>query len=195
MSVKVWSLVENLPAEAGEAEFAESWRSIADMVGSRSQAGEMAMLEVMRDAGTLQAGTIDPAWGGGWRWDMSSSAAKSVLASGLLYGVLVAAGVPGLLPLVIPAVIPLLFDIEKVRLTRSERNILNIVGARKNALDRKGTVKELYASLPEDVRQSLREQEFEEFIDAAINAGVASEEGEVVEVLSTGESVFRLKIV
>jgi hypothetical protein len=58
-----------------------------------------------------------------------------------------------------------------------------------------GTVKELYASLPEDVRQSLREQEFEEFIEAAINAGVASEEGEVVEVLSTGESVFRLKIV
>lgn len=195
MSVKVWSLVEKLPADAGEAEFTESWRPIAELIGSRSQAGELAMLEVMRDVGTLQAGTIDPAWGGGWRWDMSSGAAKSVLASGLLYGVLVAAGVPGLLPLVIPAVIPLLFDIEKVRLTRSERNILNILGARKEAFERKGTVKELYASLPEDVRQSLREQEFEEFIDAAINAGVASEEGEVVEVLSTGESVFRLKVV
>ena len=153
------------------------------------------MLEVMRDVGTLQAGTIDPAWGGGWRWDMSSGAAKSVLASGLLYGVLVAAGVPGLLPLVIPAVIPLLFDIEKVRLTRSERSILNIIGARREAFERKGTVKQLYASLPEDVRQSLSMHEFEEFIDAAISAGVASEEGDVVEVLSTGETVFRLKVV
>jgi hypothetical protein len=195
MDVDVWSLVQSVPENCGEAEFIESWRPIADLIGPRSQFGEMALLEVMRDVATLQAGTIDPAWGGGWRWDMSSGAAKSVLATGLLYGVLVAAGVPGLLPLVIPAVLPLLFDIEKVRLSRSERNVINIIGARKRVFDRVGTVQELYASLPDDVRQSLSEHEFEEFIDAAINAGVASETGEYVEVLSTGQSEFRLKIV
>lgn len=195
MPVEVWSVVERIPVDAGEPEFADSWRSIAEVVGDRAEAGEMAMLEVVRDGGALQTGGLDPAWGGGWRWDMSTGAARSVLASALLYGVLVSAGVSGLLPLVVPAVIPLLFEVEKVRLTRSERNVINIIGARKDAFKRMGTIPELYASLPEVIRQSLGEQEFEEFMDAAINAGVASENGDIVEVLSTGETVFRLKVV
>jgi len=194
MSVNLWSVVENVPADAGESEFATSWGAIASLVGDRSGSGEMAMLEVMRDAGTLQAGAIDPAWGGGWQWNMSSGAAKSVLASALLYGVLVAAGVPGLLPIVVPTVIPLLFEVEKVRLSRAEKNVIGIIGARKDAFDRRGNTRELYASLPDDVRQSVSEREFGEFIDAAIRAGVASEEGDIVEVLETGESVFRLHV-
>jgi len=194
MTVQLWSLVEGLNRDVGEVQFVEAWRSISEMIGRHSESGELAMLEVMRDVGTHNAGTIDPAWGGGWQWDMSNGAAKSVLASALLYGVLVAAGVPGLLPLVIPAVIPLLFELEKVRLTRRERNVIDIIGARNRLFDRTGTTKDLYLSLPESVRQSLTELEFEEFIDAAISAGVASENGEFVEVLSTGESVFHLKI-
>jgi hypothetical protein len=194
MKVDLWELVTSLPAEAGDVEFARCWSAVGELVGERADVGQVAMLEVMRDAGSLQSGSMHPAWGGGWRWNMSSAAAKSVLASGIVYGVLVAAGVPALLPLVVPAVIPLLFDIEKVRLTPAEGRVINIIGARNSALTRSGTPRQLYETLPDDVRQSLSEAEFEEFIDKAIAAGVASGYGDVVEVLSTGESVFRLQI-
>ena len=194
MNIELWPLVQGVPAEAGDTEFAECWAKVGGMLGERSNSGKVAMLEVMRDTGALQSGAIHPAWGGGWRWDMSSGAAKSVLASGLIYGMMVAAGVTGLLPLVAPAVIPLLFEVKKVRLTREESNVIKIIGARPGVFQRGGTRSQLYATLPQEVRESLTESEFEGFVDSAIAAGVARENGEVVEILSTGETVFRLEL-
>jgi hypothetical protein len=194
MHSEKWSLINGVPISAGEPEFIKAWQSILEQVGDGVHTGEMAVLEVMRDAGALQIGALDPAWGGGWQWDMSSGAAKSVLTSALLYGVLVAAGIPTLLPIVVPTIMPLLFEIQRVRLTRSEKGIINIIGARKDALSRRGTSARLYKSLPIDVRASLGPHEFEQFIEAAINAGVASQYGEIIEVLESGENVFRLRI-
>src|ERR1039457_1202080 len=143
MNPERWSLIGNLPTSSGDAEFVAAWRPVGEMIGPRSAVGEMAMLQVMRDAGALQAGSVDPAWGGGWRWDLSKGAAKSVLTSAMIYGMLIAAGVPGLLPLVVPAVIPLLFEVEKVRLARDEHNVIHIIGARSGAFNRYGTRREL----------------------------------------------------
>lgn len=105
-----------------------------------------------------------------------------------------AGGVSGYFRWSSPAVMPLLFELKKVRLTRNEGKIISIIGARKDAFARGGTPHQLYASLPTEVRESLKEHEFQDFIDAAIDAGLAIGDGEVVQILSTGESVFRLKI-
>lgn len=78
--IELEALIDEMPNVAGDAEFLAVWRPIGELAGEKSGIGEGALLDVMRDAGALQAGTIDPAWGGSWRWEMSSGVAKSVLA-------------------------------------------------------------------------------------------------------------------
>jgi hypothetical protein len=61
---------------------------------------------------------------GGWKIKLSEASIKTGLTATLLTTALVTSGAAGIPALVIPAVLPMFFDVEKVRLTKSEEGIL-----------------------------------------------------------------------
>ncbi len=193
-TVDLWTVVADLPELSGDPELLSGWAKIQSVIDDRSMLGKRSTLEVLRDAAALQSGSLNPAWGGSWRWDLSKGASKAVVASAFLYGVLVSSGVGPLVPIVVPAVLPLLFDLERVRLTGPENRVLTIIGARSGVFERCGDRVSLYSSLPDEIRQAISIVEFEQFIESAINAGVATEHEGVVQVLPNGQTVFRLQI-
>jgi hypothetical protein len=132
---------------------------------------------------------------GGWTVDASGTAVKASLATALLTGVLLASGLTGLTPLVAPAVLPLLFDIRRVRLTRSQDAVLAELRMSEQARHGGLTEEQLYSQLPTRIRDQLSWLDFVDFLDQVRRAGLSDTgpDGRVV-LRSPGRARFRLTI-
>lgn len=177
-----------------EQELLRIWREVADDLGLNPQLGEEAILTTARDVTALACNQIEPAFGGAWVWDLSDNVVKTALIGVLLTGVMSACGVRELTPIVMPTILPLLFDFKRVRLEGKGERIVKIFGVRAEAFERTGSRQSLYALLPETERQFVSFDEFSNFIDDAVAAGVAIEDGNVIEILPNGETVMRLRV-
>ncbi|MFF7973389.1 hypothetical protein [Streptomyces sp. NPDC007905] len=128
---------------------------------------------------------------GGWTVDLSKGAANTAVAAAVLAGILAFFGI-GLATGVVPAVVPLLFDLRKVRLTRSQRQVLAELTLTPEARTGGMTASELYATLPDQVRNELSRIDFEDLLENFHLAGVADlEDDGTVRMRSLGEARFR----
>lgn len=188
------ALLADLPQEIQEAELLGTWSNLARQLGLDSGPGFEIIVATARDVSLYSARQLEPAWGGGWKWDLGNSAVRTVCAAALLAAVFASGGLTLLPPLVLPAVLPLMFDLERVRLRRSEERVLEIFNVRPGFLDRFGKPEELYETLPDWVKSSVSLLEFEEFIEHAVEAGNALKSGKRYEILPSGETVMRLTL-
>jgi len=183
-----------MPSQASEQSLVAAWNKIANDLGLDASQGRETLLETARDYSLLSAGRLEPEMGGGWQWNLTEGAVRTICATCLLVGVLAAAGMSGLAPLVLPSVLPLLFDIDKVRLERSEGKVLRILGARPDLKQRLGDAAALYESLPAEIRGSFSLDAFEDFLATATRAGVVRDWDGIFEVLPNGETVFKISL-
>ncbi len=187
-------MVKTAPSRLKEDSLVLLWQELCSNLSLNPAGGEEHLLSVARDVSALLSDQFDPQFGGAWQWDLTDGFARALVMATLLSGVLNAAGVRELPTIVIPTVLPLLFDFKRLRLERRAENVVSIIGARKQAFERTGQRKELYETLPPEVKASLSFQEFSEFVDDAIDAGNAREVGEAVHILPNGETEFWLLI-
>jgi hypothetical protein len=108
---------------------------------------------------------------GGWTVKISEGVLRSTVSAALLSGVLYATGFTGLPLLVLPAVLPFLVDIEKVRLSKGEKEILFQLVLREEA--RAKSAQELYDGLPQNIRDEISFLDFQEFLEKCQRAGFA----------------------
>jgi hypothetical protein len=193
-SVMLDAVLEGLPKEIQEAQLLAAWSDLAQRLDLDSGPGSEIIVATTRDVTLYSARQLEPAWGGGWKWDLGNSAVRTACAAALLAAVFASGGLATLPPLVLPAVLPLMFDLERVRLRRSEERVLEILNARPIFFDRVGTPEKLYASLPDWVRNSMSLLEFEEFLAHFVEAGRANKSGRYYEILPNGETVMRLTL-
>jgi hypothetical protein len=194
MTIDLDHVVGGMPAVSSERDLMDAWDRVAGSLRLPRQAGAETVLTVSRDVTLLATGDLEPAWGGGWRWNLADGAVRAVATSVLLAATLAAVGIPGLPAIVIPTVLPLLFDIERVRLDREDERVLRVFGARADAAARTGDPAALYASLPDHVRLALSLDEFQAFLESATRAGRATESGGRYEVLPDGETTLRITL-
>ena len=110
---------------------------------------------------------------GGWVINVSEGLLKGGISAAILAGILAMAGFPALPALVLPATLPLLFDLERVRLTKKERTILASLTLREEVRSERHSAKSLYEMLPHDVRNQLSELDFADLLEKCRKAGVA----------------------
>lgn len=127
---------------------------------------------------------------GGWTIKLSESALKTGVVTSLLGGILVAAGITGLPALLIPAIVPLMFEVEKVRLTRSEQEVFAELSWRDEA--RTLTADDLYAKLPIEIQDELSRLDFLDFLEKCRRAGLVEEQKNPQSVVNPVESKFSL---
>jgi hypothetical protein len=187
-------VLSGLPRETDEAALLEAWRGMARELGLAQRAGDEALVATARDVTLYAARQLEPAWGGGWRWNLTNSVVRTTAAAALLGAVFASAGLATLPVLVLPAVLPMMFDVERVRLRRSEEKVLEIIGARPKFFERIGQPEDLYASLPDWVKSSMTLLEFEDFLQTVVEAGRATESGGLFEVLPNSETVMRITV-
>jgi len=188
------ALIGEMPKEIHETELLEAWSDLARRLDLAAGPGSEMIVATARDVTLYSARQLEPAWGGGWRWDLGNAAVRTLCAAALLAAVFASSGLATLPPLVLPAVLPLMFDLQRVRLRRSEKRVLEIINARPRFLDRIGEPAELFAALPDWVRNSMSLLEFEEFLDHVVEAGRANKSGQFYEILPNGETVMRLTL-
>jgi hypothetical protein len=128
---------------------------------------------------------------GGWTIKLSESALKTGVVTSLLGGILVGAGITGLPALLIPAVVPLMFEVEKVRLTRSEQEVFAELSWRDEA--RALTADDLYAKLPMEIQDELSKLDFFDFLEKCRRAGLVEEQKSPQSVVKPVESKFSLR--
>lgn len=167
-----------LPANATQAGFSqqqlrELWQQLypLDAAGAESsyQTVEDAFLAQLHPA-VLAELAYKP---GGWTIKVSESALKTGLVGALLTGVLISSGLGGIPALVIPAIVPLLFEVEKVRLSKSEQLILAELTWQAEA--RALTAAALYALLPTPIQDELSQLDFSDFLEKCRRAGLSEE--------------------
>ena len=193
-SVSLDAIVAEFPQEIQEAELLAAWSELAARLDIDVNPGSEIIVEIARDVTLYSARQLEPAWGGGWKWDLSNSAVRTVCAAALLAAVFASGGMATLPPLVLPAVLPLMFDLQRVRLERSEERVLRIINTRPSFFDRSGKPDELYATLPDWVKNSITILEFEEFLDHVVESGLAKRSGSFYEVLPSGETVLKITL-
>lgn len=128
---------------------------------------------------------------GGWTIKLSESALKTGVVTSLLGGILVGAGLTGLPALLIPAVVPLMFEVEKVRLTRSEQEVFAELSWRDEA--RTQTADDLYAKLPMGIQEELSKLDFLDFLEKCRRAGLVDEQASPVSVVTPIETKYSLR--
>ena len=129
----------------------------------------------------------------GWEVRLSRSTARVLMTSAILAGLLAIVGADQLPTEVLAVAIPLLFDVEKVQLSRGERYLLARLVEVPGAVGATVQQNELYALLPEDVREQTSFIDFIEFLDACHKAGHAdlNSEGGVL-LRELGQGRFRI---
>lgn len=131
---------------------------------------------------------------GGWTVKISEGILKGSLTAAILGTILAAAGFPALPALVLPAVFPLLFDLEKVRLTMKEKQVLAALTLRDEARTGQPPSK-LYQLLPATMRRQLSFLDFSDFLEKCQRAGLADQHLMTgVSLRPVGEAAFRVTI-
>jgi hypothetical protein len=109
---------------------------------------------------------------GGWTVKVTEGLIKGTVTAGILSGIFLLAGFPALAAAVWPSILPLLFDLEKVRLTKKEEGILATLTLREEIRTKLQAPDELYASLPDAIREQLSPLDFRDFMDRCRKAGL-----------------------
>lgn len=115
---------------------------------------------------------------GGWRIDVAATTAKAALATGLLAGALFISGADHIPAELIPAVVPLLVDVDRVRLSRRDRELL--VPLRVASVGIEGMAVSphvLYNRLDPAVAAQLNYDDFVGFCDHLVAAGEMDDAG------------------
>lgn len=110
---------------------------------------------------------------GGWEIKVSDHLLKTAFTTTLLSVMLGALGLTMLPGYVLPAVLPLLFDIEKITLTRKEEEILLELTRWESIHQQSRNPKELYAMLSEETQFQLPYLDFLDFVEKLEKAGFA----------------------
>lgn len=128
---------------------------------------------------------------GGWTIKVKANLLRTAILTALITGALIHSQTPEIPAIVIPAVVPLLFEMERVRLKRSEELILLELAYKPEAKDK--TAAELYALLPEKIRKDLSELDFADFLDSCRSAGLIDEKGKLPGALVSAEDRFTMR--
>jgi hypothetical protein len=131
---------------------------------------------------------------GGWTLKLTEGVVKGSITAALLGTILAAVGFPALPALVLPAVFPILFDLEKVRLTKKEEVLVTLLALREEA--RAGQQpRQLYDLLPPGVREQLSFLDFADFLEKCRRAGVADlSPNQSVALRASDKAKFRVTI-
>ncbi|MFI7545583.1 hypothetical protein [Actinoplanes sp. NPDC049599] len=160
------------------ADLEEWW---LDLTGDKfaSRQGLQILLDVVKNSQSAGEPAADfhftPA---GWEVRLSRATAKGLMTSAILAGLLAIVGADQLPAEVLAVAIPLLFDVEKVELSRGERYLLARLVEVPGAVGKTMEQKELYALLPDDIREQTSFIDFVEFLDAFHKAGQADLDNE-----------------
>lgn len=115
---------------------------------------------------------------GGWRINVAGTAVKTILTSALLGAALFYNGATDIPAELLPAVVPLLVDVNRVRLSRRDRELL--VPLRLTSSELGGLAVSphvLYNRLEPSVQAELGYSDFSEFCDRLIAAGHMDDAG------------------
>jgi hypothetical protein len=112
---------------------------------------------------------------GGWTIKVSEGVMKGSITAALLGSILALAGFPALPTLVLPAIFPILFELEKVRLTVKEKEVLAVLTLRDEARSGQHPPEQLYVLLPVEMRQQLSPLDFADFLEKCRRAGLAEQ--------------------
>lgn len=170
-------------------------------IGPNEIQGLMAELGVRDPDAVMTAGSALREWAdgssdlefnpSGWRVQMAGKAAQAALVSAVLFAGLLACGVTIAVPATIAtAIVPLLFDIERIKLTRREEEVRAHLVLRN--YDRTGTPNELYDALPEEVREELGRLDFLDILAAIVASGHGENEGGEVRIFRSGDGRFAI---
>lgn len=115
---------------------------------------------------------------GGWRVDLAGGAVKALLVTVVLAAALFFSGADDIPLELLPVVVPLLVDVERVRLSRRDEELLIPLrvasdGVTGMALRHEG----LYNRLDPAVREQLNYGDFVDFCERLIKAGYADDAG------------------
>ncbi len=130
----------------------------------------------------------------GWKIDLSRGIVKSLLAAAFLSALLIITGTAAVSPLVLPAVVPLLFEVRRVSLRASDRELLAELVLTPDVKSGRLTADELYQRLPEDTRARISRPDFANFLERLRDAGVARETDATFQV-NPDKPRFHLRIV
>jgi hypothetical protein len=171
------------------------WSALIPEETYATRRGLDALLEGVEAQADLSPGATLEFRPGGWQVDMHKGVVQSVVAGALIAGLLVALGATQIPAAIIPTVIPLFFDVEKVRLTAGQEQLLAELVGHAQALDGTLTAQELYEQLPEGTRSELSSLDFADFVDTCRRAGLADigENGTIVLRPAT-EARFRISV-
>lgn len=128
---------------------------------------------------------------GGWTIALKANLLRTAVMTALITGALIHSQTPAIPSIVIPAIVPLLFEMERVKLKRSEELILLELAYKPEAKDK--TAAELYALLPEKIRKDLSELEFADFLDSCKAAGLVDESEKSPGAMVSAEDRFTIR--
>jgi hypothetical protein len=177
-------------AESGDEFSQETLREFWNSLGLESEESGYLVFE---DAFLVQV-TVDRPEAlnfspGGWVAKGTGPLVKTAIISALLAIALTASHATGMSVLIIPAIIPLVFDLEKVRLTRSEEEILIELTMKQEVRAMSADV--LYAGLPASFQDQITRLAFRDFLEKCRTAGLADVKVEPISVV--GEPKYELR--
>lgn len=130
---------------------------------------------------------------GGWRVQVGDRVVQTLVLGLVLGATLYACGMTGGMSAALAgALLPNLLSVERVRLTRGQKELLGTLALKDSV--RAGTPEELYATLPEALRDQINHLDFLDFLDALLKAGHAAEDGGRVMVFQRGTQKMTLRI-
>ena len=108
----------------------------------------------------------------GWVVYLKSGLIKSAIFAPALYGLLNYLGITSDLPsIIVPTIIPLLFEIEQIKISKEEEEVL--INLRSKVDDKKYySEEELYYSLSNNIRKQISFLSFKNFVDKFYSGGL-----------------------
>ncbi len=109
----------------------------------------------------------------GWKISLSGALIKTAITTALLasaFYLLEADSIPLQL---IPAIIPVLFDIERIKLSRGDKYLIGEIYAKKKLRNKFLGIEDLYKKLPNKVKKQLNKKDFYDFVEKLISVGIA----------------------
>jgi hypothetical protein len=129
---------------------------------------------------------------GGWTINASGGITRTVLCGALLTGVFAMAGVTALAPLVLPAVLPLLFDVHRVQLIPSRKELYLRLVTLPEIVGKVLSARELFEQLPEELKDEVSPSDLVDFLDELQKAGLADKSDLGCVLRQPDEAKFRI---
>ncbi len=162
------SLAEKCGSDVVDIE--EIWNELFPAPFAGRERGRETFMEVLL---TIEGGNSELEFlGGGYKLKIGSGISQTIVTTAVLSGVLAACGFPDLPMVVLPTILPLLFQVERVTLSRKEEEILATLVLRDEVRERRQTPRQLYDGLTDDIRDQLSYLDFVDFLDHLDKAGL-----------------------